>query len=66
MEKENGEEYLIVCFERPMKDGFDTIIFELPSYNIIKKDGKYTDEEIAMFKTVVERGAGYFFEVARN
>lgn len=49
-----------------MKDGFDTIIFELPSYNIIKKDGKYTDEEIAMFKTVVERGAGYFFEVARN
>lgn len=64
--KENGEEYLIVCFERPRENGFDTIIFELPSYNIVKKDGNFTDEEIAMFKTVVERGAGYFFDVARN
>ena len=35
--KENGEEYLIVCFERPTENGFDTIIFELPSYNIVKK-----------------------------
>ena len=39
--KENGEEYLIVCFERPTENGFDTIIFELPSYNIVKKDGNY-------------------------
>lgn len=64
--KENGEEYLIVCFERPTEGGFDTVIFELPSYNIIKKDGNYTNEEIAMFKTVVERGAGYFFDIARK
>ena len=64
--KENGEEYLIVCFERPRENGFDTIIFELPSYNVVKKDGNFTDEEIAMFKTVVERGAEYFFDVARN
>ena len=27
--KENGEEYIIVCFERPTENGFDTIIFEL-------------------------------------
>lgn len=64
--KENGEEYIIVCFERPMEYGFDTVIFELPSYKIVKKDGKYTEEEIAIFKTVVERGAAYFFEVARK
>ena len=64
--KENGEEYLIVCFERPMDYGFDTVIFELPSYNIIKQDGHYTEKEIAIFKTVVERGAGYFFEVAQK
>lgn len=65
--KENGEEYLIVCFvERPISNGFDTIIFELPSYNIVKKDGNYTDDEIEIFKTVVERGAGYFFDVARK
>lgn len=64
--KDNGEEYIIVSFERPKEYGFDTIIFELPSYNVVKKDGNFTDEEIAMFKTVVERGAGYFFDVARN
>ena len=62
--KENGEEYIIVCFERPREGGFDTIVFELPSYEIIKQDGNYTEKEIAMFKSVVERGAAYFFEVA--
>ena len=48
--KDNGEEYIIVCFERPVENGFDTIIFELPSYDIVKKDGNYTDDEIAIFK----------------
>lgn len=64
--KENGEEYIIVCFERPVEGGFDTVIFELPSYNIIKKDGNYTDKEIEMFRTVVERGAAYFFNIAKK
>ena len=64
--KENGEEYIIVCFERPVENGFDTVIFELPSYDIVKKDGNYTDDEITIFRTVVERGAGYFFETARK
>ena len=62
--KDDGEEYIIVCFERPKEGGFDTIIFELPSYKIIKQDGNYTEKEIEMFKSVVERGAAYFFEVA--
>ena len=64
--KDNGEEYLIVCFERPMEYGFDTVIFQLPSYNIVKREGHFTDNEIAIFKTVVERGAGYFFDVVRK
>lgn len=64
--KENGEEYIIICFERPRKNGFDTIIFELPSYEIIKKEGNYTEEEIEKFKQVVERGAAFFFEVAKG
>ena len=64
--KEDGEEYLIVCFERPTENGFDTIIFELPSYNIVRKDGNYTEKEIELFKSVVERGASYFFEVAKK
>ena len=46
--------------------GFDTVVFELPSYNIIDRDGQYSEEEIALFKTVVERGAPYFYEWARE
>ena len=65
-QKDNGEEYLIVCFERPRENGFDTVIFELPSYDIVKRDGNYSDEELELFRTVIERGAGYFFEVAKG
>ena len=64
--KDNGEEYIRVSFERPTEEGFDTVVFELPSYKIVEKDGHYTDDEVAIFKTVVERGAGYFFDVARK
>ena len=64
--KDNGEEYIIVSFERPKEYDTDTVIFELPSCNIVKKDGHYTDDEIAIFKTVVERRVGYFFNAARK
>ena len=64
--KPNGDEYIIVSFERPMEYGFDTDVFELPSYNIIEKEGHFSDQEISVFRTVVERGAGYFFNIARG
>lgn len=64
--KENGQEYIIICFERPTENGFDTIIFELPSYNIVKQDGNYSEKEIERFRSVVERGASYFFEIAQK
>lgn len=64
--RENGDEFMLVCFERPTEHGFDTVIFELPSYEIIEKEGKYTDEEINEFKLIVERGAHLFFKYARN
>lgn len=63
---EENEEVIWISFERPTEQGFDTIIFELPSYRIVRKDGYYTEEEIALFKTVVERGAPSFFEWARK
>ena len=64
--KENGEEYIIVSFERPMEYGFDTVVFELPSYNIVEREGNFSDDEVALFKTVVERGAAYFFDIAKG
>ena len=63
---ENDEEYILVCFERPTEKGFDTIIFELPSYNIIKNEGEYTEAEIERFRNVVERGAPLFFKCAKE
>lgn len=64
--RENGDEVIRVIFERATEHGFDTLIFELPSYKIVENDGKYTDEEIELFKKVVEQGAAHFFEIARE
>ena len=63
---EKGEEILYVHFERPTENGFDSIRFELPSYQIVYQEGNYTEEEIAIFKTVVERGAPYFYDWSRQ
>ena len=64
--KENGEEYIRISFERPMEYGFDTVVFELPSYEIVEKDGHFSDEEIQEFRETVERGAHLFFKYARQ
>ena len=57
--KENGEEYLIVCFERPTENGFDTVIFELPSYKIVKKDGNLKIENSSLnLSTIFENYQG--------
>lgn len=64
--KDNGEEYIKVCFERATKEGFDTIWFELPSYEIVKKEGNYTDEEIEFFKEILQNSADLFFKYAKD
>ena len=46
--------------------GFDSVRFELPSCKILYKDGNYTDEEIELFRTVVERGLPSFYRWARE
>ena len=66
IKNEKGEDTVQIHFERPTKDGFDSIRFELPSYKILYKDGNYTEEEIAIFKTVVEHGAHNFFRWAKE
>ena len=64
--KENGDEYIRVSFERPTEKGFDTVVFELPSYEIVEQDGNYSDEEIEEFRETVEKGAHLFFKYARE
>ena len=42
------------------------MVFELPSYEIIEKEGDYTKEEIKEFKETLEKGAHLFFKYARE
>ena len=64
--KDNGEEYIRVSFERPTEEGFDTVVFELPSYKIVEKEGNYSEEEIKEFRETVEKRAHLFFKYARE
>ncbi len=64
--KDNGDEYIRVSFERPTDHGFDTVVFELPSYEIVEQDGNYREEEIKEFRETVEKGAHLFFKYARE
>ena len=50
--------------ENSKEHGFDKLIFELPSYKIIENNENYTNEEIEIFKKVVEQGATHFYEIA--
>ena len=66
IKNEKGEDTVQIHFERPTEDGFDSVRFELPSYKILYKEGNYTDEEIEMFRTIVERGAASFYRWAKE
>ena len=66
IKNEKGEEIIYVHFERPTEHGFDSVRFELPSCKILYKDGNHTDEEIEMFRTIVERGLPSFYRWARQ
>lgn len=66
IENEEGEETIKIHFERPTEYGFDSVRFELPSYKILYKEGNYTDEEIELFKTIVERSAPSLYRWARE
>ena len=66
LKNDDGEETLFVSFERPTEYGFDSVRIELPSYKIIYQEGHYTEKEIESFMKVVEQGAPYFYEWARE
>ena len=47
--EENGIQKVIVHFERPTENGFDSARCELPDYIWLFREG-YSDEEIAFFE----------------
>jgi hypothetical protein len=48
-----------------MEYGFDTFVIEIPSYNIVLEDGKYTEEEKKKFLEIAKNGSAFFFKYAR-
>lgn len=63
--EDNGKKKVIVNFERPTDDGFDSARCVLPDYNWTEKYG-YTDEEIAMFERLLHSNAHLLFKYAAN
>lgn len=61
--QENGKQKVIVNFERPTEQGFDSARCELPDYHWLFREG-YTDEEIAMFERLMQSNAHLIYKYA--
>ena len=61
----DGMKKLIVNFERPKEDGFDSARCELPDYKWTERQG-YSDEEIAMFEELLHSNAHLLYRYAEN
>jgi hypothetical protein len=55
---------VFVHFERPTDDGFDSVRFELPSYEMTTREGSFSDEEIAGFRRFLASNAHLLYEFA--
>ncbi len=63
--EENNVQKVIVHFERPTEDGFDSARCELPTYKWILNEG-YSEEEIAMFEQLLHSNAHLLYKYAAN
>ena len=63
LKEENDNVIVLVNFERPKLDGFDSARISLPSYQWISRDG-FTDEEIKEFEDYSARHAHNLFYYA--
>lgn len=63
--KEDGKQKVIVHFERPTEDGFDSARCELPDCQWLFKEG-YSDEEIKVFEQLLHSNAYLFYQYTLN
>lgn len=63
--EENNVQKVIVHFERPTEEGFDSARCELPTYKWILQEG-YSEEEIAMFEQLLRSNAHLLYKYAAN
>ena len=59
-------EKVIVHFERPTAEGFDSARCELPSYSWTMWEGRFTDEEKRGFETFLSNNAHLLYRYAAN
>lgn len=62
--KEDGVSKVLVHFERPTAQGFDSIRCELPSYTWTVWEGSYSPEEVARFDRFVRNNAHLLYRYA--
>ena len=60
------KECIDVHFERPTKNGFDSVRIKLPTYEVTIWEGNYTEEEIEFFKKIVENSSDLFYKYAKE
>ena len=63
IEKDNGQQVVLVHFERPTEDGFDSARCCLPAYTWISGQG-YSDEELAFFEQLLHSNAHLLYKYA--
>ena len=63
--EKDGQKKVIVNFERPTENGFDSARCELPDYKWLERIG-YSDEEISMFEELLHSNAHLLYKYAEN
>lgn len=63
--EEGDIQKVIVHFEHPAKEGFDSVRCELIEYKRIQEEG-YSDEEIAVFEQLLHSNAHLLYKYAAN
>lgn len=63
--RHGSAEKVIVHFERPTENGFDSARCELPAYRWVLQDG-YSDREISAFEEFLKKNARQIWEYACN
>lgn len=63
--QEDGTQKVIVNFERPTDEGFDSARCELPDYKWISNEG-YSKEEIQVFEQLLHSNAHLIYKYAAN
>lgn len=63
--EEDGKQRVVVHFERPTEEGFDSARCELPEYRWLYHEG-YSDTEIKKFEQLLHSNALLLYKYAAN